>query len=88
MYVQAGMGKENVVFPITTACIRDLTVRGSIRYTQGVYPRAVDLVASGKVDPKRLVTHRFTFAQAEEAFRTVRNGGEGVLKVMIEGVTD
>ena len=88
MYVQAGMGKENITFPITTACIRDLTIRGSIRYTAGVYPTAVDLVASGKVQPKKLITHRYKFEQAEEAFETVRKGGEGVLKVMIEGVRD
>lgn len=87
-YVQAGMGRENVVFPITTACIRDLTIRGSIRYTAGVYPAAVDLVASGKIDPKILITHRFPFEKAEDAFETVRKGGEGVLKVMIEGVQD
>lgn len=87
-YVQAGMGRENVVFPITTACIRDLTIRGSIRYTAGVYRAAVDLVASGKVDPKVLITHRFPFEKAEEAFETVRKGGENVLKVIIEGVKD
>ncbi|KAK5224537.1 hypothetical protein LTR72_004318 [Exophiala xenobiotica] len=86
MYVQAGMGRENVVFPITTACIRDLTIRGSIRYTAGVYPRAVDLVASGKINPKVLITHRYPFEKAEEAFETVRKGGEDVLKVIIEGV--
>lgn len=87
-YVQAGMGKENIVFPITTACIRDLTIRGSIRYTAGVYPQAVDLVASGKVKPQKLITHRFKFEKAEEAFETVRRGGEDVLKVMIEGVQE
>ena len=85
-YVQAGMGKENVVFPITTACIRDLTIRGSIRYTAGVYQAAVDLVASGKIDPKKLITHRYKFDEAEEAFETARKGGEDVMKVMIEGI--
>lgn len=87
-YVQAGMGRENVVFPITAVCVRDLTVRGSIRYTAGVYRTAVDLVASGKVQPRQLITHRFRFDEAEAAFETVRRGGDGVLKVMIEGVQD
>ena len=85
-YVQAGMGRENVIFPITTACIRDLTIRGSIRYTTGCYETAVDLVGSGKVDVKALVTHRYKFEEAEKAFETVRDGGEGVLKVVIQGV--
>ncbi|KAJ6045181.1 uncharacterized protein N7446_003383 [Penicillium canescens] len=86
-YVQAGMGRENVVFPITTACIRDLTIRGSIRYTVGCYSTAVDLISSGKIDVKRLITNRYKFEQAEDAFELVRQGKESVIKVIIEGVT-
>ncbi|KAF2729905.1 GroES-like protein [Polyplosphaeria fusca] len=85
-YVQAGMGKENVTFPITTACIRALTIKGSIRYSVGCYPTAVDLVASGKVDVKRLITNRFKFEEAEKAFELVKAAQEGVFKVIIEGV--
>ena len=88
MYVQAGMGRENVNFPITTACVRDLTIRGSIRYTAGCYSTAVDLVGSGKIDVKQLITHRFAFEESERAFGTVKKGGEDVLKVMISGVKD
>jgi D-xylulose reductase len=85
-YVQAGMGKENVTFPITTACIRGLVIKGSIRYTAGCYPAAVDLVASGKIDVKRLVTDRFEFEQAEEAFELVKAAKPDVFKVVIAGV--
>ncbi|KAF2093047.1 GroES-like protein [Rhizodiscina lignyota] len=85
-YVQAGMGKENIVFPITTACIRALTIKGSIRYTTGCYPSAVDLIASGKIDVKRLITNRFRFEEAEQAFELVKASKEGVFKVMIAGV--
>ncbi|KAK2056215.1 GroES-like protein [Colletotrichum caudatum] len=85
-YVQAGMGKENVVFPITTACIRALNIKGSIRYTTGCYPEAVSLVASGKVQPRRLITHRYKFEEALEAFEVVRQAREDTLKVVIQGV--
>jgi D-xylulose reductase len=78
---------QNVDFPITTVCIRDIHVRGSIRYTAGCYPTAVDLIASGKIDVKRLITNRFKFEQAEEAFELVRQGKESVIKVIIEGVS-
>lgn len=71
------------------SCVRttilDLTIRGSIRYTTG-YPTAVDLTASGKIDVKRLITNRYTFEQAEEAFELVRQGKESVIKVIIGGV--
>ncbi|KAI1416452.1 GroES-like protein [Hypoxylon sp. FL1857] len=85
-YVQAGIGKENVVFPITTACIRALNVKGSIRYTTGCYPTAVDLIASRKIKPDVLITHRYKFEQALEAFEQVKKGQEDTLKVMIQGV--
>jgi threonine dehydrogenase-like Zn-dependent dehydrogenase len=78
---------QNVVFPITTACIRDLTIRGSIRYTVGCYSTAVDLISSGKIDVKRLITNRYKFEQAEDAFELVRQGKRSVIKVIIEGVT-
>lgn len=85
-YVQAGMGKENVLFPITTACIRALNIKGSIRYSAGVYPAAVNLVASGKVQVKKLVTNRYKFEEAEKAFELVKAAKEGVFKVVIAGV--
>ncbi|KAL2836686.1 chaperonin 10-like protein [Aspergillus pseudoustus] len=85
-FVQAGMGKENITFPITTVCSRGLVIKGSIRYLPGCYPAAIDLIASGQIDVKRLVTHRFKFEQAEEAFKLVKAGRQDVFKVMIAGV--
>lgn len=77
---------KNVTFPITTACIRALTIKGSIRYSVGCYPTAVDLVGSGKVNVKPLITNRFKFEEAEKAFELVKSAQEGVFKVIIEGV--
>lgn len=85
-FVQAGMGKENVTFPITTACIRALTIKGSIRYSTGCYPQAVKLIGDGKVKPCKLITHRYKFTEAVDAFERVRQAKEDTLKVIIEGV--
>lgn len=86
IFVQAGMGKEVVNFPITAVCTQGLVIKGSIRYLTGCYPAAIDLISSGKIDVKKLITNRFKFEQAEEAFELVRQGREDVFKVMIEGV--
>ncbi|KAI0888389.1 GroES-like protein [Annulohypoxylon maeteangense] len=85
-YVQAGLGKENVVFPISTICLRGLNVKGSILYTTGCYPTAIDLIASGKINVRSLITHRFKFEQALDAFELVRQGQSNTMKVMIQGV--
>lgn len=87
-FVQAGMGKEVVEFPITAVCTQGLVIKGSIRYLPGAYPAAIDIISKGKIDVKPLITHRFKFEQSEEAFELVRQGRSDVFKVMIEGVHD
>ena len=84
--VQAGMGKEVVGFPITAVCTQGLTLKGSIRYVVGAYPAAIELISQRKVEVKSLITNRFKFEQAEEAFELVKAGRSDVFKVMIQGV--
>jgi len=88
-FVQVGMGSPEIVIPITTLLTKELKFKGSFRYGPGDYPLAIALVAQGKIDLKPLVTHRFSFDQAIEAFQTTRAGksadGKGVIKAVISG---
>lgn len=85
-YVQAGMGKDIINFPIAEFCIKELKASGSFRYGYGDYKLAVEFIASGKVPVKKLITHRFKFKDAEEAFKTVMRGE--AIKAIIDGPTD
>ena len=55
----------------------------------GDYQLAIDLVAQGRIDLKPLVTHRYSFDQAVEAFQATRAGkspdGKAVIKAVISG---
>ncbi len=82
-YVQGGMGKDEITFPILAACTKELTVKGSFRYGSGDYKLAVELVASGKVDVKMLISRKVKFEDAEQAFEDVK-AGKGI-KILIEG---
>ncbi|UNI23051.1 Endo-1,4-beta-xylanase 2 [Purpureocillium takamizusanense] len=82
-YVQGGMGKSDIDFPIMAMCLKEVTAKGSFRYGPGDYELAVELIASGKVDVKKLVSAVVPFEQAEDAFKRVK-GGE-VIKVLIAG---
>ncbi|KAG2056331.1 GroES-like protein [Suillus hirtellus] len=88
-YVQVGMGNPNVNIDMFVVISKELVLKGSFRYGPGDYPLAIALAASGKVDVKPLVSHRFPFTQAREAFETTRNGkspdGKGVIKAIISG---
>jgi D-xylulose reductase len=82
-YVQGGMGKPDINFPIMTLCINEITAKGSFRYGSGDYKLAIELVASGKVDVKKLITQTVPFDKAEEAFKKVKEGQ--VIKILIAG---
>lgn len=45
---------------------------------------ALDLINSGKVDVKSMVTHRFPFEKTKEAFDLVADYRDGVMKAMID----
>ncbi|KAI7969576.1 hypothetical protein EIK77_010177 [Talaromyces pinophilus] len=85
-FVQAGMGKENINFPITAVCIQGLVIKRSIHYLEDYYPAAINLISKGKIDIKRLITNQFKFKQAKEAFELVKIGQQDVFKVMISSV--
>ena len=55
----------------------------------GDYQLAIALVAQNRIDLKPLVTHRFSFEQAVDAFQTTRAGkspdGKAVIKAVISG---
>jgi len=74
IYVQGGMGKPDITFPIMALCMREITAKGSFRYGSGDYKLAVELVARGGVEVKSLITGTVAFEEAEEAFKSVKRG--------------
>lgn len=88
-FIQVGMGTPEVTVPITMLLVKELTVKGSFRYGPGDYELAIALVAQDKINLKPLVTHRFKFDDAVEAFQTTKAGksadGKGVIKAIIDG---
>ena len=78
-----GMGSSKVDLPLESAIIREIEVRGSFRY-RFCYPIAIDLIATGKVDVKPLVTHRFNGLSSTEelieGFTIAKEGRDNAIK--------
>jgi len=72
----------SVNFPLFEAADREIDVIGVFRY-KNIYPKSLELVASGKIDVKPLVTHRFGLEQVTEAFETALHGKGGAIKVAV-----
>jgi hypothetical protein len=70
--------------PFFDVITKELKVVGSFRYGPGDYPLAISLVERGLIDLKPLVTQRYEFKDALEAFETTRAGKDPQGKVSKE----
>lgn len=68
--------------PAAEARRRGLKIKFSRRMGE-VYPRAIELVATGKVDVKTMVTHEVGLEEAPDAFRRHAENAAGVVKSLI-----
>ena len=85
-YVQGGLGKPNISFPIVTLSEKELSMKGCFRYSSGDFQLALSLIAQGKLNVKQLITKIVAFEEATMAWETTRRG-EGI-KTLIRGVGD
>lgn len=85
-YVQAGLGRPNITFPIVVLSEKELTMKGCFRYSTGDFKLGLSLISEGKIPVKDLITKMVNFDQATDAWETTRKG-EGV-KTLIRGVQD
>jgi L-iditol 2-dehydrogenase len=71
-------------YPMEIVMERELDVHGVNRYCN-TYPTAIGLMATGRIDVKPLVSHRFPFEEVVEAFSfSAENRGDTV-KTVIQG---
>ncbi|HEY3285153.1 MAG TPA: NAD(P)-dependent alcohol dehydrogenase [Armatimonadota bacterium] len=65
--VLIGMPGAPVPYDVVAAQVKEARVEHIFRYAH-VYPRALALMGSGRIDLRPLITNKFAFHQAQEAF--------------------
>jgi len=82
----AGISKDDPLAMIDTNLLhyKELHVHGANASNRRQYLAAVDLIASGKIDVKKIITHRFPLRKIEEAIRTAEDRSMNALKVIID----
>lgn len=81
--VYVGMPVEAIAFNIPDAQIKEARIENVFRYAH-VYPRALALMGSGKIDVKPLITDIFKFQDSIEAFDYCVNMPATSVKAQIE----
>jgi D-xylulose reductase len=78
-----GIPLQPFAFDVSKAQVKEVRVENIFRYAH-VYPRAVAMMASGKIDVKPLITDRFAFKDSVEAFDFAKAMPPSSVKVQIE----
>ena len=80
--VLIGMPVETTKFDVAAAIIKEARIETVFRYANN-FDRAVNLIASGKVDLKPLISETFDFARSIEAFDRAAKGLATDVKLQI-----
>nr|WP_246548545.1 NAD(P)-dependent alcohol dehydrogenase [Ancylobacter oerskovii] len=81
--VLIGMPVETTKFDVAAAIIKEARIETVFRYANN-FDRAVNLIASGKVDLKPLISETFDFARSIEAFDRAAKGLPDDVKLQIK----
>lgn len=80
--VVVGVHKHKVELDLVNLLIREQEIVASLAYPSE-FPEVLELIASGRVDPLPLVTHRFGLSEFPEAFATAHDAARAI-KVMVD----
>jgi threonine dehydrogenase-like Zn-dependent dehydrogenase len=82
--VSVGIPREDrISFLIDELRRKEITIVNIRRQNECTH-KAIDLIASGKVDVNFMATHKFKLEQTQQAFETVAHYSDGVIKALIE----
>lgn len=82
--VVEGVPRGAVSLPLHLVQDRELRLQGTAMYVREDVERAIELIASGHVPARRLVTRTFPLDEAEQAFRAAAEGIDGQPAVKIQ----
>ena len=71
-------------YPMPLAFMKRLTLKAALVSVPSTWPHLVPLIASGKLHPEQVFTHKLGLSQAAEGYRIFDNREDGVLKVLLD----
>lgn len=75
--------EEKVSVPVKKMVCEEITYLGAVGNTKAWYPLA-EMIAGGKIDLEKMVTHTFTLDEIDKAFDLYRNHDRKLIKAVIK----
>jgi D-xylulose reductase len=84
--VLVGIPVDKVPFDVVAMQAKEIRIESVFRYAN-IFPRALALISSGKIDVKRFISRKFPFSESVEAFAEAAKARPGDVKIQIEVAT-
>lgn len=81
--IYVGMPLQPIAYDVVAAQVKEARIEHIFRYAH-VYPRALALMGSGKIDVKPLITNKFEFGESVKAFDFATHMPPSSVKAQIE----
>lgn len=76
------MPQKAVPLDVVAVQIKEVRIESVFRYAN-IFPRAIQLIASGRLDVKPFISRTFPFAEGIKAFEEAASGNPNDVKVQI-----
>jgi len=80
--VVVGVHKAPATLDLLTLLSKELSLRGAMAYPDE-FPQVIDMLASGELQPERLISHDYPLARFAEALETARDV-DAAIKVLVD----
>ncbi|MFQ6088928.1 MAG: zinc-binding dehydrogenase [Candidatus Methanofastidiosia archaeon] len=81
--VVVGYTHQNVALNAGRLMFREIEVLGSLGCGEGDFPRLLELVSSGRVKVKEMVTHRFSLDEINKGFELLERGEPSMIRGIV-----
>ena len=75
-------GRDTDPFDLTNTTFKELTVLGTLGFCRD-FPISMKLLAAGKIDIKRIISHRFDLDHVVDAIEMLEKGEDNILKAVV-----
>ena len=82
-YLGFGYGDENITINANDFHFKRLQLRASFAAPALYFPRCIDMISSGMIDVKELISHRFKLENIKQAMETLRDNKADTIKMVM-----
>jgi 2-desacetyl-2-hydroxyethyl bacteriochlorophyllide A dehydrogenase len=81
--IEVAVCEKPVELDMNIVMVKEIELKGSLGWNGSEFRQSFELIKSGKVDRKSLITHTFPLSKAKEAFETQLNTKEAVKVIIV-----